>query len=189
MKFRDFLLNENTAYLSQKVSDILDALQDLTDNSGGMGTRHLIKNAEIVVNQIRKVLHTHWPKRDEQTLRSLQKVGVAILKSIDQKSDLEAVLQGCVEELQGTLSNLDMPINRLASPEGKPAPKAHPKEQEQLAEPQGKQDKKPEPPQQVPPGPMPPPMPPIQMPFNAGGQTPPSIQQMPFGGAMPTPFA
>jgi hypothetical protein len=164
MRFKNFLLNEYAGpnpYLGRKVSQILDAIQDLSDNSKGIGTRHLIKASENIVTQIRKILHTDWPQRDQNTLRSLQRVGVGIMKAIDDKSmDLESVLAGAAEELQGTLSNIGAPINRLGTPpEGTQQSKDQPQDQEALAEPvKPPKQQTPQPPQM---GNQPQPTPPV----------------------------
>ena len=116
MNFKEFVINENKAYLGQKIGDILNALQDLQDSADGMGTRNLVKNSENIVNQIRRILHSKWGEKEEYSLKKLQKCGVAIMKAIDQKSDLREVIKSCMEELQNLLGDIDMPVNRLASP-------------------------------------------------------------------------
>lgn len=123
IRFKQFLLNESTAYLGQKVGAILTALQDINDNLDGMGARQVMRNAEGIVNQIRKVLHSDWNKRDEPVLKALQRSAVAIMKAIDEKDDLNDVLQGSASELEQALSNLGMPINQLGTPEGVEIPK------------------------------------------------------------------
>lgn len=138
MKFQDFILNEDKAYLGQRLGDILNALQDLSDNCKGMGTRYLTISSERIVNQIRRVLHTNWPKQEEEILKSLQKIGVGIMKAIEEKDDLETVIHSATQELDQVLNGMNVPINKLATPpdkgekspkepgenkEGSPAPK------------------------------------------------------------------
>lgn len=125
--FKQFLLNENRAFLSQKIGDILNALQDLGDNTGGMGARQLVKNSNGIVDQIRRILHTDWPQREQKNLKVLQKCGVAIKKAIEEKDDLEAVIQSCIEEIEKLSGDLDMPMNKLASPQNVESPKDKPK--------------------------------------------------------------
>ena len=115
--FRDFLLNENRAYLGQKLGDILNALQDLSDNSEGLGTRQLVNNSEGIVNQMRRILHTRWNSREEPHLKTLQKVAVGIMRAIEEKSDLEGVLKGAVGEVEQLMSRLEVPVNKLGSPD------------------------------------------------------------------------
>lgn len=160
VEFKDFILDENRAYFGQRLGDILNALQDLSDNSKGLGTRQLVRNSEGIVNQIRRILHTHWPAREEHNLKRLQKVGVAIMKAIEEKDDLEGILQGASGEMQGMLGDLDQPLNKLASPEGEETPKDD--QQDQMGEPQGPPPEQapPQPPQAAPPpAPGMPPMP------------------------------
>lgn len=117
MKFKNFLLQENKLYFSQKVSDILSALQDLNDNTDTMGTKHLVSNAQNIVNQIRRVIHTHWPQSEQSNLLILQKCGVAIMKAIEEKDDLASVLKSCQENLDKLVGDAKMPINKITTPE------------------------------------------------------------------------
>lgn len=114
MKFKEFFLNENEIYLSQKIADILSALQDLNENAPNMGTRHLISNAQMIVNQIRRIIHTHWPQTEENKLLTLQKCGVAIMKTIEEKEDILNILKSCQKTLEDLVSEEKGPINRMA---------------------------------------------------------------------------
>lgn len=113
MKFKKFLLEENKVYFGQKVSDVLSALQDLNDNVETMGTKHLVTNAENIVNQIRRIIHTHWPQSEQQNLLILQKCGVAIMKTIEEKNDLISILKSCQENLDQLVGDAKVPINKL----------------------------------------------------------------------------
>jgi ATP-dependent protease HslVU (ClpYQ) ATPase subunit len=111
MQFKEYLLQENTAFLEERISDVLSALQDLNDSSENMGVRHLVSNAEKIVRQIRRIIHTHWPEREEPRLKVLQKCGVSIMKAIEEKDDLQDVLKSCqenIEEISG-----DDPSNNI----------------------------------------------------------------------------
>jgi hypothetical protein len=116
MKFKDFLLNENKAYFAQKVSDVLSALQDLNDSVESMGARHLVSNSETIVNQMRRIIHTHWPQSEEPKLKSLQKCAVAIKKAIEEKDDLAPVLKACQQNIE-QMSGSESPTNKLATDE------------------------------------------------------------------------
>jgi len=117
MKFKDFLINENEAYLSQKIADILSALQDLNESAPNMGLRHLISNSQTIVNQIRRIIHTHWPQVEENKLFTLQKCGVAIMKAIEEKEDLLNILKSCQKILEDLVSEDKTPVNRIAAKE------------------------------------------------------------------------
>jgi hypothetical protein len=119
MEFKNFLLNENRAYLGEKCGDILNALQDLVDNAKGIGTRQLVGNAEGIVNQIRRILHTHWSSKEEKNLKQLQKAGVAIMRAIEEKDDLVGILPNVIQELQNLLADLEQPVNKMANQEEK----------------------------------------------------------------------
>lgn len=117
MNFKDFLVTEADNYFSQRVSDILSALQDLNDSAGDMGTRHLVSNAQTIVNQIRRIVHTHWPQRQEPNLKTLQKCGVAIMRAIEEKDDLPGVLKACQAHLESLAGKQDKPSNSIGSEE------------------------------------------------------------------------
>jgi len=185
--FKTFLLNEDAAYLGQRVGDILNATQELADQGPSMGTRHQVKNAETIVNQIRRVLHSGWRKEDDPHLKVLQKVGVAIMRAIEEKDDLMGIVQSVNQELTKLAGEIGSPQHSLGAPEG--ADKSPDGKDDALAEPQGPDDKKKAPPQdqQQPPSEGPP-MGPGAMP---GQMPPPGGQpgQMPAPGpaAMPPP--
>ena len=122
MKFRTFLENTDHAYLGQKIGDVLTSLHELEEDMGGMGMRHLEKNAEQVVQQIRRILHSNWPKEEMKYLYSLQKSGVAIMKAIEEKDDLKSVLSGVKTELEGISTKLGVPQNSLATQNVEPSP-------------------------------------------------------------------
>jgi hypothetical protein len=117
MEFKDFILAEADQYFAQRVSGILEALQDLNDSAGDMGTRHLVSNAQGIVNQIRRVVHTHWPQREEPSLKTLQKCGVAIMRAIEEKDDLPSVLKACQSHVEAIAGSQDKPTNSLATEE------------------------------------------------------------------------
>lgn len=113
--FKDFILLENRVYLGSKMGDILTAMQELRDDAKSMGSRSLLRYAEKIVNQIRRVLHTHWPKDELKFLRPLQKIGVAMMKAIEEREGLEEVISGGCGELEGVLGKMGVPINKIGS--------------------------------------------------------------------------
>lgn len=115
MRFKEFLLNEQQAYLGLKVGDILTAAQELRDDAKNMGSRDLTRFSQRIVNQIRRILHSNWPREEVKHLKVLQRVAVAIMKAIDEKEDLGSTISGAVSALEKLVSNLGVPINKLAS--------------------------------------------------------------------------
>jgi hypothetical protein len=116
-KFKLFLLNEDKAYLGHKVGDLLTSMQDLQDDMENVGSRHLNRLAEEVVNQIRKILHDQWEQRNHKYLKELQKIGVAIQKTIEDKGDLKEMLPSAVQALQDLSGKLGVKVNNLEAPE------------------------------------------------------------------------
>lgn len=119
MRFKHFLINEDAAYLGQKIGDILNAVHDLVENGKSMGTRQLVKNSEQIVNQIRGILHTHWTKADEKILVSLQKAAAAIMRAIKEKGDINEVLPSVADELEELSTKMGTPTNDIGVPEKK----------------------------------------------------------------------
>jgi hypothetical protein len=113
--FKNFLINENKYYLGQKVGDILSALQSLSEDAPNLGNRALIRASQGIINQIRRVVHGRWDDEDLNSLKSLQKVGVAICKAIDEKSDMSGILAGAVAVIEKITQDSEVPVNDLAS--------------------------------------------------------------------------
>ena len=172
-EFKDFLLNENRAHLGQRMSDILNSLQELEENGKSLGTRQMVKDSEGVVNQLRRILHTHWGKEEEKHLKPLQKVGVALMKAIEEKSNLPDAITGSTREMEKLMTDMKVPVNKLAAPEGAERPKESGEGEVGVAGPQGEAPEQPPEQPQQPPG--------------APGTPPAAAGAMPVPGAMPPP--
>jgi hypothetical protein len=135
MEFKNYLLTERRDYFASRIGDILTAVHELITAGKQVGARQLVKHTEGIANQIRKVLHTNWPKTHYKHLRRLQKCGVAIMKCIEEKGDLQEILQSVRHELEKLSEKIGLPINDLGvtNKEEKPTP----------------QQAQPQPPQQV----------------------------------------
>lgn len=147
IKFKEYLLTESKQFLADRVKDTLEAVEDLITAGKQLGARQLLRNSESVVNQIRKILHQSWSRTEYKHLRVLQKCGVAIMKTIDEKGDLRETLTSVRKELLHLLKKLGVPINKTPEPEPKEAPPGQSPPPPPQAAP---------PPPQAPPGPPPP---------------------------------
>lgn len=115
MRFWDFIINEDRDYLGQQVGDILSSLQSLSADADNLGNRQTMRAIQGIVSQIRRILHDSWPDSEDKTLKTLQKVAVALLKSVDSNADLKQVLATCVQVLEKSVSDLGTPINSLGT--------------------------------------------------------------------------
>lgn len=115
MHFKRFILNEQHEYLGHKVGDLLTSVHELVQGGKQVGARQLVKHTEGLVNQIRKILHTSWPRTEYKFLRRLQKCGVALMKCIDEKGDLTETLNSVRAELEDLSHKIGAPINKLGS--------------------------------------------------------------------------
>ena len=140
-----------------------------------MGTRQQVKNAELIANQVRRILHSNWRDQEKEHLKDLQKIGVAILKAIEEKDDLKGILASAKSELENVSGGLGTPVQQLNKPEGG-------KEQ------QGDQSEETPPVEQPPQEQQPPPqqMPPNQM--GGDGMPPGGPMGMPPSGGMGNPM-
>lgn len=115
MQFKDFILNENENYLMQRVGDILSSLQSTLDESESLGNRQIIKVSQAIVNQIRVILNDYWPDEQRPILKALQKIGVALMKSIDGSEDMRQTIASAVKVLESAVGKQESPINDLGS--------------------------------------------------------------------------
>lgn len=113
MEFKSFLVNEQKDYFASKIGNVLTSVQQVISSGKQIGTRQLIRDAEQIVNQIRRVLHSSWSSVEKKYLPSLQKCGVGIMKAIDEKGDLIGVLNSCRSEIEKVLNDIGEPINQL----------------------------------------------------------------------------
>lgn len=120
LTFKSFLLHENNNYLGQQIGDILTASQELRDDSKHMGTRDLVRFSQKIVNQIRRVLHSNWPREEKKNLLVLQKIGVAIMKAIEEKDDLPGIISSAAQELEKLSGKMGVPLHHFSSPDKSP---------------------------------------------------------------------
>jgi len=111
-----FLLTEERVYLGTKVGDILTSLQELNKDAPNMGKRHLMRLIKNIVRQIRRILHSSWTFEEEDYLKVLQKVGVALMKGLDTNEDLPTLISSATTEVESLSEKIDEPINNLAAP-------------------------------------------------------------------------
>lgn len=116
-KFKGFLLNEEKNYLGRKVASVLTPMQELETDMENMGARHLIRAAEKLVNEIRKILHGHWEQEQQKYLKELQRVAVAIQRTIEEKGDLREIIPAATQAMQTLSGKLGVKINNLQAPE------------------------------------------------------------------------
>lgn len=115
MRFKEFLINEQQAYLAQKVGDILTAVQELSNDAPAMGARDLVQYTQQVVNQIRPILHSSWPREEKRHLLTLQKVACNLAKAMKDKGDLPGKISGSAAALEKLVADLGVPINKIMS--------------------------------------------------------------------------
>jgi hypothetical protein len=119
--FKNYLILENEQFLAVQIKNILEDLQNLQDEIESIGTRNLVRTSTVIANNIRNIVKSHWEISDKKALFSLQKCGVAILKSIEEKSDLKEIMPELVKETEAALVYLKEPVNKIASPSTKTA--------------------------------------------------------------------
>lgn len=119
-RFKEYLLTEERNFLGKRVGDVLSAMQDLGSDMENMGIRHISRVAEEIVNRMRKILHGDWTPKQRPFLIQLQKIAVAIQKTIEDKGDIKQILQAASQELEGLSGKIGTPVNKLKAPEQSP---------------------------------------------------------------------
>lgn len=114
--FRSFLLTEERAYLGQKVGDVFTAVQGLNKDAPHIGKRHMMRLIKNIVGQIRRILHSNWTFEEQRYLKTLQKIGVAMMKGLDDNEDLPTLIGSVNAELEKLTNDIGEPINNLAAP-------------------------------------------------------------------------
>lgn len=127
-RLKTFLLNEEKSYLGHRVADVLTAVQDVQQDMGNLGSRHLTKIADDLVNQIRKILHSNWSPKQQKYLYDLQRVAVALKRTIDEKGDLRDIIPAASQALQDLSGKLGVKVNNLDAPEAVPGQDAAPQD-------------------------------------------------------------
>jgi len=115
MEFKQHILMEQKEYFADRVNNILTAIHELLSAKKQMGAKQMVKSTETIANQIRKVLHTSWPRSEHKYLRVLQKCGVALMKAIDEKGDLPETFNSVRVELEKLSHKLRVPVNKLGT--------------------------------------------------------------------------
>lgn len=113
INFKEFIINENTVYLTGRIGDILNSIQDLIDNLENIGSRDSTRAAENIVREIRRIIRSKVPNEQIKYLKTLQKCGASIMKSVEEKNNLNIVLNSCVKEIEKVLNDLELPINKI----------------------------------------------------------------------------
>lgn len=119
INFKNFLINEGTEYLSGRIGTILSIIQELLQNSQGMGKRQIVLNCENIVSKIRAILQDKWSEKEKKYLKKLQKCGVSIAKCIEDKGELLDVLEASSSEIEKMLSELGGTVNTLGNSDNK----------------------------------------------------------------------
>jgi len=120
--FKFFLLNEGSAYLGHRVGDVLTSAHDLQDDIDNLGARQVARMADLIVNQIRKILHSQWQSNQREYLKDLQAVAVLIKKAIDDKNrqgstyDLKETIKIAIQKLEDISGKLGGTVNKLQAP-------------------------------------------------------------------------
>lgn len=114
--FKEFFFLESKQFFATQCGDILNAIQNLEEESEYIGTRNLVKYSQNIANNIRNLIHSHWTEDLEDHLKTLQKTGVAILKAIEESSDLLEIIKSTRAVLEELVKKLGMPINDTGVP-------------------------------------------------------------------------
>ena len=116
-RFKNFIIKEERSFLGNNIGNVLSGMQSLQNDIENMGSRQVSRVSETIVNEIRKILHKNWNPKYHNQLKELQKVAVAIQKTIDERGDLKQILPAALESLSVLSGKLGVKINNLSAPE------------------------------------------------------------------------
>jgi len=120
--FKEFILNESKQFFATQCGDILNAIQNLEEEADYIGTRNRVRYSQNIANNIRNLIHSHWSDDLSDNLKKLQIVGVAILKSIEESSELLETIKSSRASLEELVKKLGVPINNVGIPEKESKP-------------------------------------------------------------------
>lgn len=109
MRFKNFL-NEDNNYYNVKIGDILNALQNISQDIGVLDKKSSETALVSVVNQIRPLLKNNINKNYAPIL---QKIAVFIMNGLEKNTDLKLIVDSCIESLSSVLSKSKLPIDKL----------------------------------------------------------------------------
>ena len=117
MRLKEFLLNEEKSHFGHRVGDVLTTVQDLQNDMENMGSRHLSRLSDQIVDELRKIIHGTWGDNQKKHLKPLQRAAVALKKAVDERDDLKEIIPTVSQELQNVLGKLGVRVNNLNAPE------------------------------------------------------------------------
>lgn len=113
LNFKGFIIRETQEFLGKEIGRICSYLQSLSDDAKKIGAEKLVEYVKVAISDIKTIIGGHWLPEDLKFLLDLQKVGVALSKSLEENNDLYAVLQSSVSQLRDTLKKMGVPVNDL----------------------------------------------------------------------------
>lgn len=119
MRFKEFILQEQTNYLSEKIGAVLTDAQRLREEAPNMGPRDLTRFSERIVKKIRGILHSSWPEATKKYLQQLSKIGANIMFAIDSSrkttspKDLPSIISAVTNNLEKLVADMGTPVNKL----------------------------------------------------------------------------
>jgi hypothetical protein len=120
MNFKQFLLTENKADLGIRIGDILNSLEDLSQEIDKKG-KSLTVFAEDIVARIQAIIRADWPRDLKQYLVQIRNAVLVICKSLDgsNKMPLPEAIKVFQNGLKKVADGLGTPITDIGTPPSK----------------------------------------------------------------------
>jgi hypothetical protein len=124
LNFRQFILRENDEFLKEKSGDIYGDLQNIQSTMKQIGVDSLVNDIKVVISKCRAIVQGHWLKQQFKYLEALQKAAIALSNAVEEKDDLENVINSAVDLIKNEIiDKISGPINNLGTePDEAPAP-------------------------------------------------------------------
>ena len=120
MNFKLFLLNENKSDLGLKLGNIINAIDDLSQDIDKKGQK-LNVFADDIIARVKAILRSDWPSELSQYLKQIRNALIVICKSMDGSNEmpLPEALKIFLKQLKKISENLGSPITDVGTPPSK----------------------------------------------------------------------
>lgn len=119
MKFKEFLINENLAYLAEEIGVLLASLQSYQEELNALQKlpkKRLNNVCDSSFGKIKSILESgNIPRNKHKEIEKLQKIAFTFSEIKKNKLDYKEFFPKIVSNLEAVVTGLGLPINNIAS--------------------------------------------------------------------------
>lgn len=124
MKFKEFFITENVAYLAKELGNLLSSLQEYQEELKSLEKipkKRLNNICNSTFNKIKSILLSgNIPKQNSKEIRLLQKICFTLHKIEKNELDYKQFFPIIVKSLEQVITGFGMPINNVIAPDASP---------------------------------------------------------------------